>query len=95
MQDKEKKVTLRFLANNEYQMEIHQKIVNRDLNRYKTIMDYICAAVGAFETEQVPEVRLSDKDRHRLVEELRNILNEYSGKEVSPRRLSGHSEPGI
>ena len=45
----EKKVTLRFHLEREEERRAYQNILGRDLKRFRTITDYVCAAVLTYE----------------------------------------------
>lgn len=48
----EKKVTLRFHLEREEERRVYQNILGRDLKRFRTITDYVCAAVLTYEKER-------------------------------------------
>lgn len=80
----EKKVTLRLNMSNHLHEKIYDKITRRDRNRYRSITDYICAAVAAFEGEP-QALRLTEEDRRMLCEEIIESLRaERFGDEAQP-----------
>ena len=76
-ENESKKITIKLSMEEETDQMVDSCILNRDRQKYKTIKDYICAAVCSFAgKEQVPEVVLRSEER-RVGKECRSRWSPY------------------
>ena len=78
----EKKITLRFDMENNLHRRVYEKIQERDRNTHKSITDYVCATVIAYDTDMQEKTHISGEDRQRLCQDLRDILREMMPSET-------------
>lgn len=74
-ENESKKITIKLSMEEETDQMVDSCILNRDRQKYKTIKDYICAAVCSFaEKEPIQEVVLSEQAEDHLCEKLAGRL---------------------
>ncbi|MDD3369643.1 MAG: hypothetical protein PHP50_12310 [Lachnospiraceae bacterium] len=81
----EKKLTVRLNLDLPEHYETYRSIMNRDRGRYRTITDYLNAAVLHLEaykdSSPVLKLELSKEERRELCQELLQLLEEYQKEE--------------
>lgn len=93
----EKKLTIRLDTGYEYHRLVLEKISARDRNRYKTLADYICEAVAAFEEpeEKPGRVLLTEEDRHLLCREIVAAMRQETlGTADGEQESTAQQKPG-
>ena len=74
-ENESKKIPIKLSMEEETDQMVDSCILNRDRQKYKTIKDYICAAVCSFaEKEPIQEVVLSEQAEDHLCEKLAGRL---------------------
>lgn len=75
----EKKITIRLWLDNEKHREVYDRLQKRDTIEYRSITDYVCAAVLSFEDKDAgrcEQMTLSQNDMKALAEEIAAAIAE-------------------
>lgn len=81
----EKKMTITLIMDLDVHKQVYQNVMNRDRQQYRTITDYVCAAVLNMENGSPHRLQLSEDDRKLLAKEIAGAIVNEKGTGIYPK----------